>query len=114
MKHNSILALDPTFPEIDHASSKKHKWFDLYGNDKEIIPLNMPEPRGKDIDLIMHVYSDNSGDKSKRRSSTGFLIYMNMDLIQWLSKKQPKIETSVFGVEFVAMKHGMETLRRSW
>ena len=26
------------------------------------------------------------------------------------SKKQPTIETSVFGAEFVAMKHGMETL----
>ena len=29
----------------------------------------------------------------------------------WKSKKQPTIETSVFGAEFVAMKHGMETLR---
>ena len=36
---------------------------------------------------------------------------MNMALIQWLSKKQPTIETSVFGAEFVVMKHGMETLR---
>ena len=36
---------------------------------------------------------------------------MNMALIQWLSKKQPTIETSVLGVEIVAMKHGMETLR---
>ena len=36
---------------------------------------------------------------------------MNMALIQWLSKKQPTIETSVLGAEFVAIKHGMETLR---
>ena len=28
----------------------------------------------------------------------------------WKSKKQPTIETSVFGVEFMAMKCGMETL----
>ena len=28
----------------------------------------------------------------------------------WKSKKQPTIETSVFGAEFMAMKCGMETL----
>ena len=41
----------------------------------------------------------------------GVLIYCNMALIIWLSKRQPTIETSVFGAEFVAMKHGIETLR---
>ena len=29
----------------------------------------------------------------------------------WLSKKQATLETSVFGAEFVAMKHGIETVR---
>ncbi len=33
-----------------------------------------------------------------------------MALIDWVSKKQANIETSVFGAEFVAMKHGMEKL----
>ena len=28
----------------------------------------------------------------------------------WKSKKQPTVETSVFGDKFVAMKHGMENL----
>ena len=31
--------------------------------------------------------------------------------IVWYSKKQPTIETAVFGAEFVAMKNGIETLR---
>ena len=34
-----------------------------------------------------------------------------MALIAAVSKKQPTIETSIFGAEFVAMKHGMEMLR---
>ena len=34
-----------------------------------------------------------------------------MTLVHWLSKKQPTIETSVFGEEFVALKHLMEALR---
>jgi hypothetical protein len=57
------------------------------------------------------VDSDHAGDKKTRRSRTGFLIYCNMALIIWLSKRQTTIETSVFGAEFVAMKHGIKTLR---
>jgi hypothetical protein len=71
----------------------------------------MPKPLGKDVDLRMMVDSDHAGDKLTRRSRTGFFIYCNMALIIWLSKRQPTVKTSVFGAEFVAMKHGIETLR---
>ena len=36
---------------------------------------------------------------------------MNNALIDWLSKKQATIESSVFGSEFIAMKTGVEALR---
>ena len=39
------------------------------------------------------------------------MIYMNMAMINWYSKKQSTIETAVFGAEFVAMKTGIENLR---
>jgi hypothetical protein len=55
--------------------------------------------------------SDHAGDKRTRRSCTGFLIFCNMALIDWVSKKQATIETSVFGAEFVAMKHRIEKLQ---
>ncbi len=71
----------------------------------------MPKPLGKEVDIRMMVDSDHAGDKQTRRSRTGFLIYCNMALIIWLYKRQPTIETSVFGAEFVAMKHGIKTLR---
>ena len=71
----------------------------------------MPKTRDKDVDIRMYVNSDHAGDNSTFRSRTGFLIYMNMALIQWISKKQPTIEKSVFGADFVAMKYGMETLQ---
>jgi hypothetical protein len=38
-------------------------------------------------------------------------VLVHMALIDWISKKQATIETSVFGAEFVAMKHGIEKLR---
>jgi hypothetical protein len=32
-------------------------------------------------------------------------------MINWHSKKQSMVETSVFGAEFCTMKHGIENLR---
>ncbi len=71
--------------------------------------MDMPEPIGKDIDVHMMCESDHAGDKRTRCSCTGFLIFCNMALFDWVSKKQATIETSVFGAEFVAMKHGIES-----
>jgi hypothetical protein len=71
----------------------------------------MPKPLGKDFEVCMMCDSDHAGDKRTRRSCTGFLIFCNMALINWVSKKQETIETSVFGAEFVAMKHRIEKLR---
>ena len=46
-----------------------------------------------------------------RPSRTGYLIFLNTALIDWLSKKKATIEGSVFGAEFVTMKAGVEALR---
>ena len=73
--------------------------------------MNAPEPLGESVELRMHVDSDHASDASDRRSRTGFMIFMNMALIDWLSKKQTTVEGAVFGAEFVAMKHGIENLR---
>ena len=91
-KHNSRLSLYKTYPEIANVSFKMHKWVDFYGNVKEVIPPNMPETRGKDVDFRIYVDSYHAGDKSTSRSRTGLLIYTNMALIQWLSNKKLTIE----------------------
>ena len=83
----------------------------VYGDVEEAIPPNMPSPLGKDIDLRMMVDSDHVGEKRTRRSHTGFIIFCNLASIVWLSKQQTTIETSVFGAEFGAMKHGIKMLR---
>jgi hypothetical protein len=87
----------------------QYNWAKFYGDVKEAIPMDMPEPIGKDIDVHMMCESDHAGDKRTRCSCTGFLIFCNMALFDWVSKKQATIETSVFGAEFVAMKHGIES-----
>jgi hypothetical protein len=84
---------------------------EFYGNVEEAIPPDMPPPLGKDVDLRMMVDSDHAGEKRTRRSCTGFIIFCNLAPIIWLSKQQVTIDTSVFGAEFIAMKHGIKTLR---
>ena len=41
----------------------------------------------------------------------GFFVFMNSALINWLSKKQAMIETSVFRAEFFALKQGIEAIQ---
>ena len=109
-KHNTRLSFDPTYPDIDHHAFPKYEWTEFYGDVQEALPADMPKPLGKDIDLHMFVDSDHAAEKKTRQSRTGFLIFCNMALIDWVSKKQLNIETSVLGAEFVAMKHGVEKL----
>ena len=110
-KHNSRMVFDPTYPEIDMSAFKECDWKEFYYEAKEPLPPNMPEPRGKEVDCRLYVDSDHAGDQLIRRSRTGFFIFLNTAPLIWFSKRQPTVETSVFGAEFVAMKNGMETLR---
>jgi hypothetical protein len=104
------MVFDPSYPEIDTSTFQEHDWTDIYGDIQEAIPPDRPKSRGKEIDIRMFVDSDHAGDKLTR-SRTGFFVYVHSAPICWLSKKQAMIETSVFGAEFVAMKHGVEVLR---
>ena len=114
-KHNSRHAPDPTYPDIEYKTFKIDKdWTHFYGDASEAIPPNAPDPLGKSVDPQIMVDSDHTGDKSKRRSRTVFMIFMNMPLINWLWKRQRTVETAVFFAEFVAMKHSVETLRGLW
>jgi hypothetical protein len=102
---------DPTHPAVGMGTSIKTDWKSMYGDVKEMIPSDAPVPRVKEVDLHFFVDSDHAGEQFTRRSRTGFVIYLNMAPILWFSKRQPTVESSFFGVEFVAMKNGIETFR---
>ncbi len=59
----------------------------------------------------MFVDSDHTGDQCTHWSCSGFLIYLNIALISWYSKRQSTIEMCTFGTEFVAMKTDIKALR---
>jgi hypothetical protein len=111
LHHNARVVFDPTYPAVDMGTFIKTYWKSMYGDVKEIIPSDAPVPRGKEVDLQLFVDSDHTGEQFTRRSRTGFVIYLNMSPLVWFSKSQPTVESSVFGVEFFAMKNGIETCR---
>ena len=94
---NARMVFNPTHPTPGMSMFQKHDWCDFYGDVRGDIPPNAPESKGKEIDMRMFVDSDHAGDKLTRRSRTGCVIFLNNYTIDWLSKKQATIETSVFG-----------------
>jgi hypothetical protein len=108
---NSRLIFDPLEPKVNKDDFVTCDWRDFYPGAEERIPPDAPPPLGKGVVLRLFVDSDHAGDKVSRRSRTGFVVFANHAMIDWISKKQSTVETSVFGAEFVAMKHGIETLR---
>jgi hypothetical protein len=58
--HNYLLALDPTYPEIhDSKFNAGADWKEMYPGAEEMIPPNMPEPRGLELVLRLFVDSDH-------------------------------------------------------
>ena len=110
-KTNSRLVFDLTYPEIDMSHFQKHDWTAFYGGVEEAIPMDAPKPRGKEVDLRLYTDSDHAGDKRTMGSRTGYFVFVNSALVDWLSKKQATIEISVFGSELVSAKQDMEHMR---
>jgi hypothetical protein len=111
LNHNARVVFEPTYPDVDMRAFIKTDWKPMYGYVNEMIPPNAPVKRGKAIDIRLFVNSDHAREHLTRHSRIGFVIYLNMAPIVWFSKKQPNVDSSVFGSELVAMKNGKETTR---
>ena len=74
----------------------------------------MPPPLGNGFKLRCFVDADHAGESLTRRSRTGFIVMLNNAPIYWHSKKQTTVETSTFGLEFMAIKQTTEYLRVLW
>ena len=90
-RYNSRMAFDPTYPIINMNDFKKCKWKDFYWDLKEATPPNSPEERGKEVDICGYVDINHEEENKTRSSRSGFFIFLNTAMIQWLSKKQAKI-----------------------
>lgn len=60
--------------------------------------------------LTIECYSDASFAErfSESRSTTGYGIYINNNLVQWCSKQQPYVANSTAAAEYIAMAHAVQ------
>lgn len=84
----STMVFDDTLPKIDLSSFPVADWTEFYRDAKEEIPINAPEPLGKEVHMYCCCNADHAGDHLTRRSQTGIIIFLNHAPILWYSKKQ--------------------------
>jgi hypothetical protein len=82
---NLLRFTSSNFPEFD--------LLDFYGDVKEAIPSNVPEPNGNPVQMNIFL---------------ALLIYLNRAPISWYSKAPRTIETLTFGSEFIALRIAVE------
>jgi hypothetical protein len=112
--HNTEMVYDPSDPNVDESTFELKDWTSSeFGHlqGKEVLPPNMPQPRGHGFVMRAKVDADHASDTVTRRSRTGFIVYLNCAPVYWSSKKQTSCESSTFGSEFCAMKQCCEYLR---
>jgi hypothetical protein len=92
-------------PDYSDYQDPEYNWSSsVYGDVKEIIPLDILEPKGKYITLSHYFDMNLYHDMVTGRSITAILHFLNQTLMDWYSKKQATVETATFGSEFIAAR----------
>ncbi|KAL7570791.1 hypothetical protein ACA910_014420 [Epithemia clementina (nom. ined.)] len=92
-------------PNYDDIEVPQHDWMrTVYGNVKETIPQDIPEPRGKPVVTTSYVDANLYHDVVTGKAVTAVLHLLNQTPVDWYSKKQGTVETATFGSEFSAAR----------
>ena len=81
------LFFDPDHPRISKDWFHKFDWVNFHKDAEEAVPLNAPEPRGREVGIHCFVDASHAADKVTRRSQTGILIFLNKAPIVFYSKR---------------------------
>ena len=104
MKHATIRVRTEE-PDFSALPSEPYKWdYSVYGDVKEELPKDAPEPLGKYVTTTHYVDANLFHDILTGRSVTGILHLLNKTPIDYYSKKQATVETATYGSEFVAAR----------
>jgi hypothetical protein len=92
-------------PDLSSYTMVDQDWlYSVYGNAKEGIPLDIPEPLGKKVTTSHYGDANLHFDMINGRAVTGILHFINETLVDWYSKLQATVETATYGSEFVAAR----------
>jgi hypothetical protein len=101
--HHAVIHIHTGEPDYSSLPDHDYDWmYTLYGNVKEQVPHDMPEPLGNYVTLTHFFDANLYHDMLTRHSVTGILHLLNQTPIDWYAKKQATVETATYGSEFVA------------
>ena len=95
--HNYALVLDPSYTDVNIDKFPNYDWKKLYGDVKEVMLPDMPQPLGKELVMCCFVDADHDGEKLTRRYCSGYIIFLQMAPIYYCLKHHNTVETSTFG-----------------
>ena len=98
-------------PDFSALPVQHYDWmFIVYGDVKELVPQDIPEPLGKYVVTVSYIDANLFHDIITGHSVSGILHMLNKTPIEYFSKKQSTVETATYGSEFVAARIAMEQI----
>ena len=73
-----------------------------------MLPHGIPELLVNSVQIICYVDANHTSDLLNIKSHSGIFIYVNNTPVIWYLKIQNTVETSSFGLEFVALRNAIE------
>ena len=98
-------------PDYSYLGEQTYDWTQsIYGDVKEDIPEDTPEPLGKSVVTTTTMDANLNHCHATGRALTGCLHFINKTVTDWHSKLQATVETATYGAEFVAAKTAVEQI----
>ena len=79
-----------------------------YINSTKSMKLCLGSGNEKELHLTVYCDADWAADRSDRKSTSGYAVYLNDILISWGSKKQKSIALSTMEAEYIAISEGLK------
>ena len=98
-------------PDFSDIQDQEFDWSrNVYGSPKEIIPTDIPEPRGKYVTTVHYVGANLHHDLVTGRAVTAILHIVNGTPTDWCSERQATVETATYESEFVAARIAVDQI----
>ena len=99
------IVYDSVAPVVDkNVFSNNAHWTDFYGEVKEELAANMPEPCGNMVTISAFIDANHAGNGVTCHSYSGILIFVQNAPIIWFAQRQNTVKDATFGSELVAMR----------
>ena len=96
-------------PDFSGLPVHEYDWArSVYGEVKEEVPRDAPEPKGKRVVLSSYKDANLNHDLTTGRAMSGIFHIINQTPIIWFAKKQETVETATYGSEFVAARKAVQ------